>query len=801
MLRSFARTVWNKPAFAITVVLIMALGTGGNTAMFTVIRSVLLKPLAYRDPDSLVDICTGTPERLREMQVTARSFTGIAAYTGNENLTLGGGSEPEVVRGVNVSAGFLEILGVDPKLGRDFLPQEDAPGGVPVAMISYDLWQRHFAGDSHITNKTADLDGVSYSIVGVLPPNFQFPAPGIDVWRTQPSEWSAIPPESRKLSPYLTIFARLKPGINTDQASAEAEVIHRQYAAAHPARLDARLRIPVRVTPMKDGLVANVRSMLWMLFAAVGFVLLIACANVACLLLVRAAARSREFAVRAALGATRARLIRQLLAESVLLSCAGGVLGVLLAIWTLHGISALTVFHLPRAQEIHFDWATFAFAAGLSVLTGLLFGLAPGVGASRPDLIAVLRTSGQAASGVAPRHGRFNLTARAPLVGAQIALSIILLIGAALLMKSVSNLRGVDPGFNPAHLLTMRIALPPARYSTPEKRQAFYDELIRRVEASPGIRSAAVALSLPMMSSPGTPVQDAAKPPLRLNERQIAGLLITTPDYFATMQIPLRRGRVFNAQDLGSSQRVAVIDEDMVRLFWPSYPAGVNPIGQRLFVGGVNPHPAEIVGIVANVHQALERNPWAGSVYTSLAQNTPPAAMIVARTAGEPLRFTRTVQEKIHSLDRDQPVADVRTMDELIEGEVGQRRLVLMLLGTFAGVALLLALVGIYGVISYSVTQRVHEIGIRRALGAQSADIAALVMSQGLGLAAAGIVVGIGGAVVLTRVMKSLLFQVSATDPATFAGIAALFLLVALAASYIPARRATRVDPMSALRE
>jgi len=800
MLKPFLRSVATKPGLAITVVLIMAIGTGGNTAMFTVTRSVLLKPLGYQDPESLVRITTGTPERFHEMQAAQQSFTAIAAYTGNESLTLGGASEPEVVRGAQVSAGFLKILGVEPKLGRAFLPQEDTPGAAPVAMIGYDLWQRHFSGDPHITSKTADLGGVSYSIVGVLPLNFQFPAPGIDVWLTRPEEWSAMAPESRKLSPFLSIFGRLKPGITLNQASAEGEVIHRQYAAAHPARLDGRLQFPVRVTPMKEDLVKDVRSMLWMLFAAVGFVLLIACANVASLLLVKAAGRSREFAVRAAMGATRSNLVRQLLLESVLLSCAGGALGMLLATWILRGISAITVFHLPRAGEIQFDWTAFAFATGISILTGLLFGLVPSLGASRPDLIAVLRTSGQASAGATPRRSWFGLTASGPLVSAQIALSVILLIGAVLLMKSVSNLRGVNPGFTSANLLTMRITLPQSRYNTQQKMQTFYDELVRRLQTAPGIRNAAVALTLPMMSSPGTPVQDASKPLLKLNERSIAGILLTSPGYFATMQIPLRRGRNFNERDITGSQRVAIIDEDLARLFWPAYPAGISPIGQRILIGGINSKPAEIVGIVANVRQSLEKSPWPGSVYVSLAQNTPTAVMIVARTAGDPLTFTTTVREKIVSLDRDQPIADVRSMDDLLEAEIGQRRLVLILLGAFAGVALLLALVGIYGVISYSVTQRVQEIGIRRALGAQSSDITGLVLGQGLIVAAVGIVIGIGGALALTRVMKSLLFNVSPTEPFIFAAIAILFFFVTLAASYLPARRASRVDPMEALR-
>jgi predicted permease len=795
------RTLRNSPAFAMTAIFIIAVAIGGNTAMFTVIRAVLLKPLAYRDPDRLVGISGGaTPSRLNELKAASHSYTGIAAYTGQENLTLGG-SDPEVLRGVRVSAGFLQVLGVDPTRGRSFLPQEDSPGAAAVAMISHELWQRRFAGDSQIIGNTVSLSGSPCTIIGVLPPHFQFPSSGIDLWLTDPAEWPPMPPISRPISPFLTIFGRLKPGVSLDQASAEAVVVHHQYAIAHPAMIDAKLKSPLRITPMKEDLVANVRSILWMLFAAVGFVLLIACANVASLLLARAAARSREFAVRAALGATRTRIVSQLLVESVFLSCCGGVLGVLLSVWSLRGIASMTALNLPRTQEIGFDWVVFGFAAGLSVFTGLFFGLAPCLGATRPDLIAVLRTSGQAASGAAPKRAYFGLTVRGSLVAAQVALSIVLLIGAALLVKSVSNLRGLDTGFNPSNLLTMRISLAPSHYDTSQKRWAFYDELNRRVAASPGIRAVGLSWTLPMTGSAGTPVQDASQPPLRLNERPIETVEIVAPGYLAALQMPLRRGRDFTARDLADAQRVAIIDEGLARQFWPAYPAGPDPVGKRLMIGGVTPRAAEIVGIVADVRLNLEKNAWPGTVYLAMAQNPPPSVMIAARTPGNPRASISAIRQTVLSIDRDQPVSDIQTMDELVEAEIGQRRLVVAVLGSFAVVALLLALTGIYGVISYTVTQRVHELGIRRALGAQTSHVIGLVMGQGLTLTLAGIVIGIAGALALTGVMKSLLFHVSATDPASFAAIALLFLLVASAASYIPARRAARLDPMAALRE
>jgi predicted permease len=795
------RTLRRTPAFTVAAVLTLAVAIGGNTAMFTVIHAVLLKPLEYRDSDRLVHISGGaTPTRFAEMQAEAHSFTGLAAYTGDENLALTGRGEPEVLKGVHVSAGFLQILDVHPVCGRSFLPQEDTPGGAPVAMIGYELWQRRFAGDPRVIGKMADFAATSYTVIGVLPPRFRFPFPGVDVWMTVPSEWSHIPPKSRPLTPFLTVFGRLKTGVGREEANAEMKVIHRQYAIAHPAMLDARPKTPQEVTPMKDDLVRNVRSMLWMLVGAVGLVLLIACANIGGLLLARAAYRSREFAVRAALGAARTRLIAQLLVESVVISFAGGTLGVVLAFFGLRAISNMTAFDLPRLAEIHLDWMVLGFAAVLSLATGVLFGLAPSIGASRTDLMSVLRASGEGALAGAPRTMLSRVSLRTLLSVGQVALSIVLLIGALLLMESVAHLRGIDVGFNPAKLLTMEISLPPTRYDTDQKKALFFQRLVAQIESLPGVRAATAAMSLPMSDYAGIPVQDAAKPPLKLNERTIVKYMPILPGYFHALEIPLRRGREFAERDTKDSQRVAIIDENLARRFWPGYPAGQDPIGQRLLVGATNPKPAEIVGVVANVHQTLEDAAWPDSVYVALAQGPQPFAMLAVRTTGDPLSFTRAVRAQVQALDPDQPITDVQTMDELVEAQVGERRVLTILLGSFAGVALLLALIGIYGIIAGSVAQRTQEMGIRRALGAQQSDILRLVVGQGLAVTLWGVAAGLLGAFAVTRVLTSRLFHVSATDPATFIGVALLFLLVALGASYIPARRASRIDPVSALR-
>jgi len=795
------RTLRKNSTFAAVAILIVALGIGANTAMFTVIHAVLWKPLAYPDPDRFVHISGGaTPTRFAEMKAAAHSFTDLAAFAGTEDITLAAGGEPEVLAGVRISASFLRILGVEPLLGRGFLPQEDSAGGAPVTMISFELWQRRFGGDPHIVGKTATLAATPHTIIGVLPSHFHFLFSNVDVWMTAPQETPLIPPRSRALSPYLSVFGRLNPGVSFEQANAEMTVIRRQYAQAHTAMLDAKPKMPEEITPMRDDLVRNVRSMLWLLFGAVGFVLLIACGNLASLLLARATVRSREFAVRSALGAARTRLIGQLLVESLVLAVAGGVLGALLAVWSLRAIPHLTVFQLPRSGEIGLGWALLGFACLLSVATGVLFGLAPSLSASRPDLMGVLRSSAASGNGGSSRGVLAGVHLRSLLSVGQVALSIVLLIGAALLMESVAHLRAVDLGFNPSHLLTLRVSLPPVRYDTDLKKTSFFLELVRNVSALPGVKAATAALSLPMTSYPGTPVQDAAKPPLRLNERPIAKILPVSPGYFHTMGIPLKRGREFTEHDKDDTERVAIIDDNLAHHFWPEYPAGLDPVGQRLLVGGVNPKPATIVGIVANAHQSLEDSAWPDSVYVTFPQSPVPSALLAIRAAGAPLSLTRAVRAQVQALDPDQTVASVQTMDDLVESEIGQRRLLVMLLGSFAAVALLLALVGIYGLIGYSAAQRTQEVAIRCALGAQHGDILRMIIAQGLALALVGIGIGLAGAFALTRLMTSLLFHVSATDPATFTGVALLFVLAALAASYLPARRATRTDPMTALR-
>ncbi len=806
-----------NPAFAITAMLILALGIGGNTAIFSVIRAVLLRPLDYRDPDRLVYFSVENRRhpnpsfslvQFEEMKTAAKSFTALGAYGRPENFALSSGDEPEELKGARVSANFLDVLGIAPALGRSFLPEEDKAGGRPVAMVSRALWKRRFAGDPAVVGKEVTLESTEYTIIGVLPEGFEFPYPDVDVWVTRPSEWSMLPPRYWGL-PMLIGFGRLKTEVSPEQATAEMSVLQHQYDVANPNAMNADLSATMRVVPLKDRLVANVRPMLWTMFGAVGFVLLIACANVASLLLARATARSREFAVRAALGAGRGRLIRQLLAESLVLAVGGGVLGVLLANWALSAIprvnalsspGGVSALYVPGARDIRLDGMVLVFTAVLSIVTGVLFGLLPSMQVSRPDLTEALRDRGATPM----RKSWFGVSTRSLLVAGQVALSIVLLIGAALLIESFYRLHSVDPGFQPKDLLTAKIALPRARYDTDLKREAFFRNLLPRLQELAGVRSATVAMMLPTTAWIRTDITDVeGKPALDPSEEtSYAVLQSATPDYFRALGIPLKRGRAFTPRDnIVGSPAVMMVNETLARRLWPDYPNGVNPIGLHVkeaydkALGWM-----EVIGIVADIHEGGLASDAVAEFYLPLAKHPPQTAFVVLRAEGDPMNLAGTIRERVLTVDRDQPVSDVRTMESVFEATLGQRRLTMFLLGTFACLALLLASVGIYGVVAYSVVQRTQEVGIRRALGAQHGDILRLILRQGLGMVLVGIAIGVGGAFALTRVMKGLLFHVNATDPATFAGIAILFAVVALAGSYFPARRAARIDPMSALR-
>jgi putative ABC transport system permease protein len=807
------RTMRKSPTFTLTVALLLAIGIGGNTAMFTVIRSVLLKPLAYRDPDHLVRLSLEDAheskrdgafslKRLEEMRLSAKSFSGIGAFLKlPENVSLSGNGEPEALEGARVSANFLGILNVKPLVGRSFLAEEDVPDGPPVAMISANLWRRRFRGDPQIVGKSAALNALPYTIIGVLPEGFTFPFAGTDVWFTRPAEWSVVPGGA-----WLTIldgFARLKTNVSLLQAQAELDVLNQQYVLANPDRLDAGTSVSIRVASLKDQFVANVGPTLWMLFGASGFILLISCANVAALLLARAISRSREFAVRAAVGAARGRLVRQLLAESMVLAVGAGCIGVLLAECTLYAIEHFGVPNLPRVAEIRLDGIVLGFNAVLSIATGVLFGLFPSLQASRRDLAAELRESGAGAGrGSSWPRKVFGLNAHGLLVVIQISLSIVLLIGAMLLIKSFVRLRSIDTGFQSANLLTGQVALPQTRYDTNQKKATFFRELVGRLESVPGVRSAAVALSLPTTKGwLGTNAMIEGRPVSDDDDGLMARFQSVSPGYFRTLGIPLLRGREFVAWDnsLGAKPAV-IINESFALQFWPSYPRGQDPVGQHMWDGIDKTGGVEIVGIVADIHEEGFTAVPVPEFYVPTVVHAPQTAYLAVRTESDPLLFVNAVRSQVRAIDEDQPVSKIRTMDDVLEATLGQRRLTMLLLGSLASVALLLAVVGMYGVIAYSVAQRTQEVGIRRALGAQQGDILRLVLTEGLGLSTVGLGFGVGGAFALARFVKSLLFHVSATDPGTFISIVLFFLVVAFIASYIPARRAAQLDPATALR-
>jgi predicted permease len=640
-------------------------------------------------------------------------------------MALTGVGEPEIVHAQRVTSNFLSILGVAPALGRSFLPAENRIGGPNVVMLSTRLWRRRFGANPAILGHAITLAGTPYTIIGILPPRFDFPSASqtLDAWITRPTEWSPMPVKSRALSPYLHVFGRLKPGISIDQASEEL--------------------------------------------------------------------------------AGRGRLLRQLLTESTLLSLLGGTLGTALAWIALRGIRGATAITLPRSSEIRLDSAVLAFALALSVATGILFGLAPAWAAFRRDLAAVLQGSAITRSGKFRRH--FIASPRGLLVTGQVALSLVLLVSAGLLLQSLAHVYAVDPGYRPDHVLTMSVSLAPAVYDTDPKRAAFSSELVERVEAIPGVEHASVTLTLPATGWAGTPVAITGRPELPLNRRPIAVVQLISPGYFSTLAIPLQRGRAFTKRDNANAPLVAIIDESLARRFWPLYPRGLNlpgndPIGQYMLMGS-HKEPLQIIGIAASVHQqGRDTDPMPG-FYIPNAQQPQQALMLMLRTKRDPATFAGAVRQQVLALDHNQPISEVRTLSSVVDASEDQRRLMFSLLGAFSITATLLAVLGLYSVISYSVVERTREIAIRQALGAQRSRILTLVLRQGIGLALGGIVIGIAGAAALTRLLSSMLFGVKAIDPVTFIVAAALFLVVALAASYIPARRAAAVDPMAALRQ
>jgi predicted permease len=798
-LRYGLRTLVKNPGFTTVAVIALALGIGANSAIFSVVNAVLLRPLPYKDPDRLVmvwedDTKGGYP---RDTPAAAnyidwrdqnRVFEGMAALA-DQSFNLTGVGEPERIEGKRVSASLFTLLGVEPQLGRAFLPEEDAPGGNRVVILSHGLWQRRFGSDMKIIGQPLTLNGESFTVVGVMPPDFQFPSREAELW--VPLALSSKEAASRGRH-YLEVLARLKPGVTLQQAQAEMTTIAIRLQQQYPAQ---NTDLGAVVTSLHEHVAGDIKPALLVLLGAVGFVLLVACANVANLLLARAAVRQKEIAIRVALGASRLRLIRQFLTESILLAALGGGVGLLLSLW---GVSLLQSFipeSISQVKAVTLDGRVLVFTLLVSLLTGLIFGLAPATQASNFNLNETLKEGGRD-SAAGSRGNRL----RGLLVITEVAVSLLLLIGAGLLINSFLRLRHVEPGFRTDNLLTMKVVLPKLKYPNQARRSAFYTDLLHRVEALPGVKSAAVTTNLPLYrQGNSTSITIEGRPDPAPGQEPIVVTRVISPHYFQTMSIQLSQGRDFSEQDRADSPAVLVISETMARKFWP----GEDPVGKRISVG--KPESADdwitIVGVVKDVRQFELTAAPKPQMYLSYEQASffEPNDLVV-RTEVAPLSLAATVRKTVWEVDKDQPVSDIRTMEDILSESMARQRFSMLLLGIFAAVALVLAAVGIYGVMSYSVAQRTREIGLRMALGAQRSDVLKLVVGEGLKLVLIGVVFGLIAAFILTRVMASLLFGVSATDPTTFVAISLVLISVAVLASYIPARRATRVDPMIALR-
>ncbi len=807
-LKYAVRTLAKNRSFTIVAVLTLALGIGANTALFSVANGVLLNPLPFPAPNQLVALYEKRVSFARasisypnflDWRQDNRSFAAMAAFR-QDDFNLTGTGEAEHIRGEMVSADFFATLGVKLVAGRFFTPDEDRIGGAPVALISAGLWTRKFGAAPNLVGQRITLNGTDYTIIGVVPAGFHLRLNGFaensDAY-IPIGQWTDVVFPDRSAGLGMKAIGRLKPGVTVEQARAEMNSIASQLAEAYPV---ADQDSGITVMPLKQSMVGEIEPFLFVLLAAVGFVLLIACVNVANLVLARSTGRAREFAIRAALGASRGRVLRQLLTESMLIALAGGALGLLLAAWGTQGILSLVSDTLPRAQEVRVDGRVLFFTLGISLLSAILCGLVPALRAARLDVQATLKEGGRGTSGA--RH-----RAQGVFVVAEMAMALVLLVGAGLMLRSLSRLWSVNPGFDPHQVLMFYVALPPSMDSaTPAATRASLLQLHERLSSIPGVQSVSLLRgSLPMWDDSEDPFWIAGRPkPLSDNDKYWSIWSEVEPDYLKVMGIPLVRGRFFTPVDTESSPRVAVIDEEFARKYFP----GEDPIGKVFIDDYVD--PATIVGVVGHVKQwGLDDKLAMHAEFYLPFRQIPDKYMsranrsttLVLRTTVAPLSLTESIRHEIQQMNSEEVMFSPATMDDIVYNRsILAQRFSMVLLGAFAAVALLLASVGIYGVVSYIVVQRTHEIGIRVALGAKQSDVMRWVLGAGARMALLGVGIGIAAALALTRLMTNLLYGISAADPITFVGVAALLTLVAFAACYIPARRAMRVDPMVALR-
>ncbi len=797
-LRYSFRMLWKSPGFTLVAILALALGIGANTAIFSVVNAVLLRPLPYKDPNRLAimwekaatqDTSVSYPNFTdwREQQQT---FEELTAFRRNSfNLTEAG--EPERLAGRMASANFFKTFGAQLYKGTDFPASEDRIGGQKVVILSYGFWQRRFAGDDKIIGKQLKLNNQSYTVIGITQPDFRFGS-DTDIYVLLGQNEDRCM-KSRGCHPGIYVVGRMKPGLTLEQARADMDAIQGRLGQQYP---DTNTDRHIHIETLYDNTVQDVRPTLYVLLGAVGFVLLIACANVANLLLARSAVRQKEIAIRTALGASRLRIVRQLLTESIVLGIFGGAIGMLLALWWTDALKSLVPGDIPRLKEAGLDMRVLVFTILVSLLTGIIFGLIPALQASKPDMNEALKEGDRGSTG--RRH-----RVRSALVVTEIAVALVLLVGAGLMVKSLWRLQSVPVGFETRNLLTMQLSYT-AKPDEAQRVRNFFSQLQERIKSVPGVQSVAFSSGLPFLGASEDSVWVKGRPKAKPTDEMMAVEYIVTPDYFRTLGLELKRGRLITEQDRVDSPLVAVIDES----FAQKYFAGQDPIGQFL-ENGNGGKSIEIVGIVGHVkHYGLDgEGPVDPQYYLPILQVPDEMLPVVVsrismtvRTSVDPVSVAPAIRHEVIATDQNQPVFNVRPMEQVIAESIASRRFAMLLLTIFAAVALLLASVGIYGVMSYSVTQRTHEIGIRMALGASVTDILKMVVGQGMLLVLIGVGIGLIGAFALTRVMASLLFNVKATDPMTFILVSLVLALVALAATFIPARRATRVDPMTALR-
>ena len=793
------RMLAKSPGFTAVAVLTLALGIGANTAIFSVVRAVLLESLPYPEPNRLMiirEFQTVTGDRsvswmnFLDWRAQSQSFERMAVTRADHAIMTGAG-EPTLLRAGRVSAAFFPLLGAKPILGCGFSEEEDNPAAVPATVLSYGTWRTRFGADSAIVGKSVMLDGEPYQVVGVLPPDFKYFQQKIDLYTPIGLRAKLHSYVLRGNHQGITGLARLRPGVSLTAARAELDGIAKRLEQQYPETNSGDSAV---ITPLYESRVSEIRPALLMLLGAVACVLLIACVNVANLLLARAAARQREFAIRASIGAGRGRIVRQLLTESVLLSLVGGVLGLLVAMWVIGPLLRIAPQGIPRPGETEIDRGVFAFTLLVTFFTGILFGLAPAFQASRADVNTSLRESGRSTT-----VGRPHQRLRAALLISEVSLAVVLVIGSGLLIRSLVKALEVNPGFRADHVLALDVNLPLPKYKEKPSWVSFMNQAVERIRNLPGVESASAVMCPPLVGDCWDSVfsmDDRPVPP----QAELPNAVFNNiePGYFQTMQTPLLAGRSFTAADTASSAPVVLINGNMARRWW----LGGNPIGKRIKQGWPNDNSPfrEIVGIVGDLHQDGPDQPQLPEVFLPAAQYPFSSMTILVRTKPDPMSLATAAVDAIHSIDADQPVSSIKPMTAYLSDSLGSRKFLTLLLALFGGLALLLAAVGIYGVMAYTVSLRTHEMGIRMALGAQRRDVFALIVGFGARLALAGIVIGLVGSLALARLMRSQVFSVSSLDPATFVAVAVLLCCVAVAACYVPARRAMRVDPIVALR-